>query len=291
MNRPRISQAAALASLLILTLTSFGGAAASLSIRFEEMDRYVSLPFELRVAEAGSLSEAFRVAIPAIVGGAFDVEISDLDVAASYRIDFYVDRNGNGRYDRPPLDAAWRIEVDALADAESIVFAVHDEMLDIDWPPQIDGRIGEDEYRNRLVDPATGMRVHWQNDDVVLYVGLVSPGTGWLSIGFGPQRMMQGANIVIAAIAGQAFTIEDHYGNAPTSHRRDDVDHILQAGGSEAEGRSIVEFAIPLNSNDPQDVALQPGSEVTIILAYHGADDRLTAIHSARSTTSIRLDE
>jgi len=37
--------------------------------------------------------------------------------------------------------------------------------------------------------------------------------------------------------------------------------------------------------------ALQPGSEVTIILAYHGADDRLTAIHSARSTTSIRLDE
>jgi len=86
------------------------------------------------------------------------------------------------------------------------------------------------------------------------------------------------------------LTIEDHYGHTQTSHRRDDVDHVVQAAGSESDGRSTVEFAIPLDSEDDQDKALEPGTEVVIILAYHRSNDGLTARHSERSTTTIRLE-
>jgi len=142
-----------------------------------------------------------------------------------------------------------------------------------------------------MLDSETGMTVAWQNDAETLYVGLIAPGTGWLSIGFGPERMMEGANIIIAAVSDGELTIEDHYGNAPTSHRVDSVDHIIQAAGMESDGQTMLEFAIPLASGDDQDNDLVVGELVTIILGYHASNDSLTARHSGRSTASLQLDD
>jgi len=100
---------------------------------------------------------------------------------------------------------------------------------------------------------------------------------------------MQGANIIIASIEDETLTIEDHYGNSPVSHRRDAVDHVVQAAGTEENDVSILEFAFPLDSGDDQDKALIAGDEVTIILAFHRSSDQFTVRHSERSTTSIRL--
>ena len=280
---------AVVALLVALSAVAFGQA--TLTMIFRGMDPHVGQRFELRVVEEDTGREIARFSVPEIASPVFDLEIVDLRLEASYRIDFYADASGNGIYDAPPADHAWRIAFPNVEGDASLTFTHNVDFTDIAWPPHLDGRIVELEYRNRMIDAETGMSVHWQNDGSILYVGLVAPGTGWLSIGFGPENRMQGANIVIAAIDDENLVIADHYGNAPTSHRADDVDHVIQAAGSEADGRSILEFAIPLASGDEQDVQLEPGSEVVIILAYHGSNDRLTTLHTARSTASIALDE
>jgi len=84
----------------------------------------------------------------------------------------------NGRYDPPPTDHAWRLEISEVTEGTSLTFTHNTNFTDIDWPPAIDGIISEGEYRHTLNDPNTRMDVYWQNDDTYIYVGLVSPGAG-----------------------------------------------------------------------------------------------------------------
>lgn len=283
-----------LGSPLALSLAAFLGlsvmADSSLNLSFQDMDAHVGQAFFVRAVDADSGREVFRLSGASLDSGSFPVEIQNVDPAASYVIDFFVDSNGNGVYDGPPADPAWRLDNLRAVSGETVVFHHSEAFTDIGWPPLIDGLILEGEYARSLVDAQTGMTVTWHIHREILYVGLISPGTGWLSIGFEPTRQMQGANIIIAGIARDVLTIEDHYGDSPISHRKDAVDHIIQAAGSEVDGQSVVEFAIPLDSGDDQDKALTAGARITIILAYHRSDDRLTARHSERSTTSIVLE-
>lgn len=279
-------------AILALALTAFSAFAnVTLDLMFQEMDPHLGQAFFLRVVDLNTQQEVTRLSIPAIPSGAFDVEIPGLTEGDSYRIDYFVDFNENGTYDAPPIDHAWRIELPSVQ-ADGSLPVLHNTMFTaIGWPPLIDGVIEETEYANTMLDEATGMSVFWTSDDTTLYIGLVSPGTGWLSIGFDPERQMQGADIIIANIEDGVLTIEDHYGNAPTSHRKDTNDDVLSAAGSERDGTSFLEFSIPLNSGDEQDKALEPGTEVVVILAYHSSNDSLRARHSKRSTASIQLDD
>ena len=289
MNRSRTTVSILLgaAALSLFAVAALGQA--TVIVTFEDMDPHVGQAFELRIVDAATGREVDRVSVPEVVAPTFDISVSEVPLGVTYRIDFYADANANGRYDAPPADHAWRIELPDLQADTSIAF-VHDlDFVDIRWAPYLDGTIEDGEYASEMIDAATAMSVFWQHDGILLYVGLEAPGTGWLSIGFGPERRMQGANILIAAIADGTLTIEDHYGHTQTSHRTDEVDHVIQAAGSEADGRSIVEFAIPLDSGDGEDAALAPGDEVAIILAYHGSNDSLIARHTKRSTSSIVL--
>ncbi len=293
MNRKYMLQLGT-AAVLLFALASPSSVAfgqASLTLIFREMDPHVGQSLELRIVDAASGIEETRFSMPEIPMESFDVQIEGLTPGKAYRIDFYADLNGNDRYDPPPTDHAWRIELTDLQVDEEVPFRHTLEFTDIAWPPKIDGRIDRFEYRNEMLDPETGMAVYWQNDDSILHVGLTAPGTGWLSIGFDPENRMQGANIIIAAVDDGESTIEDHYGDSPISHRMDEVDHVIEAAGNEFEGRSILEFAIPLDSGDDRDKPLAPGVEVAIILAYHASSDDLQTRHTARSTTSIVLDE
>lgn len=279
--------------LFILGILSAGGIVfgqGELTVHYTGMTPYIGKAFAARIVDLATRAEVERIALAKIEDESFDIVFSSLLKEDDYRIDFYIDMNGNGRYDPPPTDHAWHMEISDLSGAVSVDFQPTGEYTDIDWPPIIDGMIEPDEYRHTLTDPGTGMEVHWQNDDLVLYIGLVSQGTGWEAIGFAPTRKMQGANIIIGAVSDGQLTIENHYGSSPTSHREDNEDQLLQAAGREVNGKTVIEFSILLTSDDPNDVSIVPGTEVTIILAYHIASDRLTARHTKRSTNSITLD-
>ena len=279
-------------AILAVLLTAFSAFAdINLELKFQDMDPHLGQAFFLRVSNATTEKEITRLSVAEIPAASFELDISGLIPGESYQVDLFVDVNGNGFYDAPPIDHAWRIDLPNMQSDGSLTFVHNTMFTDIGWPPAIDGVIAEGEYAHQLFDSATGMTVYWANSANTLIIGLVSPGTGWLSIGFDPERQMQGANILIAGIDGDVVTIEDHYGNSPTSHKKDDVAHIIQAAGSETSAGSVLEFRIPLNSGDGQDKPLAAGSEVIIILAYHNSNDSLTARHSERSTSSLMLDD
>ena len=157
--------------------------------------------------------------------------------------------------------------------------------------PIVDGQIAEGEYPQSAQDPRSGVTLYWRNGLVVLFAALHSPGTGWVSAGFDPVNRMQGANYILAAVMPGGLLIEDHFGTGPTSHRRDAHEDILQAAGAVSGGQTIVEFVIPLDSNDPEDKPLVPGRTYTVLLAYHRSSTSFTVIHTARGSVQMTLVE
>ncbi len=156
----------------------------------------------------------------------------------------------------------------------------------------VDGVVDGGEYRHRT--DADGFEVFWSNDADTLRVALVSPGSGYVAIGFDPEHRMQGANFIIAAVRGGRLSIRDDYGNESVSHASDlllgGTDDILEAAGQERGGQTTVEFVIPLASRDPYDKRLIPGETYPIVVAYHETSDSFAARHSRRGAGTIRLD-
>jgi len=262
----------------------------TVTLVFSGMDPHLGQQFELRIVNKGTGVELERITVPEIPVPEFELSFAVLEEGASYQIDFYADHNGNGCYDTPPTDHAWRLELNAVSGDTTLSFTHNTDFTDITWPPAIDGVIGDKEYHHTLSDSATGITVNWQNDASYLHVGLVSPGTGWVAIGFAPEQRMKGANIIIGAVKDGELLMQDHFGTAPTSHREDSTSQIVQAAGTEADGKTVIEFVIPLQSNDPSDKPLQLGQTVSVILAYHASSDSFSTRHSKRTTTQITLD-
>ena len=156
--------------------------------------------------------------------------------------------------------------------------------------PASEGLIYANEYRNSLYNPATGMSLFWQNDATNLYVGLVSPGTGWAGVGFSNRSGKPGTNIILGAVANGTVTIQDNYGVTKELHLPDKTSSLLAIGGSETNGETTLEFVIPLASGDSQDVTLVPCQTVAVILAYQATQDSFTALHTTYSQLQITLD-
>ncbi len=122
--------------------------------------------------------------------------------------------------------------------------------------PFPEGLVYAGEYRNNLYDPQTGMTLFWQNDATDLHVGLISPGTGWLGVGFSNRVGKMGSNIILGAVAEGSVTIQDGYGATRELYLADRTSSILAFGGSEEAGQTTLEFVIPLASGDSQDTTL-----------------------------------
>jgi hypothetical protein len=160
----------------------------------------------------------------------------------------------------------------------------------LEGAPKADGLISGAEYRHNMLDPQTGMALYWQNDSTTLFVGLVSPGTGWAAVGFSNRTGKPGSNIIIGCVRNGKVTIEDDYGVTTQLHLPDKASSLLATGGSESGGKTTLEFAIPLSNRDAQDVALVSGQDVAVILAYHATQDSFTAEHTRYSQVEITLD-
>lgn len=158
--------------------------------------------------------------------------------------------------------------------------------------PAIDGIIHTAEYRHAT--EAGGFRVYWSNDSVTLRIGLVSPGTGYVAIGFDPDYRMQGANFIIGAVRNGHTILRDDYGVGSLTHGSDlaqgGIDNLLAFAGRELNGQTTIEFVIPLDSGDRYDKPLEPGGTYDILVAFHTTSDDFSTRHSQRGSGEIRLD-
>jgi len=156
----------------------------------------------------------------------------------------------------------------------------------------IDGTITVDEYRHSA--EIAGVEVHWANDATYLRIGLVAPGTGYVSIGFGSSPRMEGANMILGYVSDGKSFFRDDYGIEARSHMADvdrgGTDNIIASSGAEWTDQTILEFIIPLDSGDAMDLAMKPGDRYAMMVAYHDLQDGYTVRHSRRGAGEIDLD-
>ena len=106
------------------------------SVDFMGMAPHLGQMLELRVVHAATGVEVAYWKVPQIVSPNFTVTASDcLVVGETYYVDFYADLNGDGSYDAPPTDHAWRRWINP-ASGPMVVSFTHDIIwTDIDFPP------------------------------------------------------------------------------------------------------------------------------------------------------------
>lgn len=84
----------------------------------------------------------------------------------------------------------------------------------IDDAPTVDGQITEGEYAHKLTDEVTRMTLYWSLIGDRIFLGLTSPGAGWLALGLDPDGpMMRGADILIGYIQDGQVSVQDHFGD------------------------------------------------------------------------------
>ena len=156
----------------------------------------------------------------------------------------------------------------------------------------IDGTIVSGEYAHETT--IAGVDVYWTNDEYSLGVGLVSPGTGFVAIGFDPEHQMEGANYIIASIHEGELTIRDDYGHELLAHMEDTArggeDNIIASAGNEWPDQTVIEFIIPLDSSDAMDKPMLPGHQYTILVSYHSLLDSFSNRHTRRGSGLMQLD-
>ncbi|MBI4334252.1 MAG: hypothetical protein HY673_23590 [Chloroflexi bacterium] len=156
------------------------------------------------------------------------------------------------------------------------------------WRP--DGIISPREYYiSRVVDDGN-YEIHYRSDGVYIYVGLRARTTGWLGVGIeaGEGMGMENASIVFGYVNAGEVKVFDSFGAAKHRHAPDTElggkDDVLESGGQEKDGFTVIEFKRLVNTGDKFDIALGVGVH-SIIWAYGTNDD--SPMHVARGRVEI----
>ncbi len=168
------------------------------------------------------------------------------------------------------------------------VMAAYPLMAEEVSSPEIDGIISAEEYSN-YKETDIGMSLYWELDDEYLYIGLVSPGSGWLAFGLEPTLRMEDAKIYIAALTEEELKFETHLGTSPTGHSITEEDYTEKAAANYENDELVFETKIPLSSEDFPGIELKSQESYSIILAYHNSSTSFSTRHSARTTIEIEL--
>lgn len=157
------------------------------------------------------------------------------------------------------------------------------------WALLVSGGIAASEYDHKL--DTDKMDVFWTIEGDKIHVKLSAKTTGWVAIGFDPEKAMQGANIVIGAVKKGKVRIEDHYGDRKRGHKSDkkmgSTNHILDPEGMEKDGVTTISFTLPLDSGDKWDKSIDPGKVSRVMIAYGSGRDSFTAGHAWRGVYEI----
>ena len=102
-----------------------------LTINFTGMTPHVGQILWLEVVEKSSGKEVERK--KQTISTNFSVTVSGIEKDHSYDVNFYADHNGNGMYDAPPADHAWKMELNNVSGNSTLDFAHNTNFTDIQW--------------------------------------------------------------------------------------------------------------------------------------------------------------
>jgi hypothetical protein len=102
------------------------------SLNFMGMTPHVGQKLEMRIVRNDNGEEINRTSIE-IPGPDFVLSIPQIEMDHDYNVDFYTDHNGNGEYDAPPADHAWRLTFNSTTGNFVENFSHNTDFTDIGW--------------------------------------------------------------------------------------------------------------------------------------------------------------
>ena len=148
-----------------------------------------------------------------------------------------------------------------------------------------DGIITEDEYDHTLSLGNNNFIVHWKVYGETIQYGIEAQTTGWVSLGFDPEDVMEGADMIFGWVTtgGEVKALDCYsegiFGPHPPDTELGGSGDILKWGGSEKQGKTIFEFERNLSVTDEYDKSIPTEGDFTIIWAA-GATDDFTSKHT-----------
>jgi hypothetical protein len=158
----------------------------------------------------------------------------------------------------------------------------------------VDGVIASGEYDFSASYDDGGFTVSWTVEGDTAAFAVSAAAQGWVSVGLEPEDAMQGADMIIGWVteAGDA-TVLDCYATGPFGPHPPDItlggsSDLLDAAGTETDGRTVLEFTRKLSTGDRYDKNIPGAGSLRILWAY-GEEDLLDAPHSARGSGTLEI--
>jgi len=153
-----------------------------------------------------------------------------------------------------------------------------------------DGVISSAEYTNSKT--FGDYEIHWTNDIDYIFVAIRCKTSGWVAVGFKPERRMKNADMVYGFVEQGKVSIFDmfstgDFGPHPPDVEQGGSDDILEFAGAEEDGFTTIEFKRSLDTGDSKDQILTSGGNA--ILWACGSGDSTTQRHARRGTDQIEL--
>ena len=106
-----------------------------LAIHFTGMTPHIGQQLRLAVVNKETGEQETRA--EATITEEFLLHIWGIEMGASYNVDFFADFNENGSYDAPPVDHAWRLELNNVMGDTTLMFAHNTNFTDIMWKHEL----------------------------------------------------------------------------------------------------------------------------------------------------------
>lgn len=103
----------------------------TLTVNFAGMNPHLGETLWVAVIEQSTMTEVARV--KKTIETSFSLEFDVLQPGKSYNVDLFSDDNDNGKYDAPPTDHAWRLQVNDVTGNTSVDFSHDTNFTDIAW--------------------------------------------------------------------------------------------------------------------------------------------------------------
>ena len=153
-----------------------------------------------------------------------------------------------------------------------------------------DGIIGNEEYSH--TQAYNDFELWWTADGEFIYIAMKAKTTGWVSIALSSGPAMKDADMVLGFVQDGTVTVIDEYSTGNFGPHKPDSelggsDDILESGGSEGDGYTVIEFKRKLDTGDTYDHEFSQGKN-SILWAY-GQSDQPEQKHSARGSGELEL--